>query len=239
MKKRRMIALLLSLVLLLCNTISVVAAEPAHAESGGPAPETESPAVDLSGVDMTQAYADGWNITTTDNPIVTEIDFSDAASVDLPYENTQDTDEASEFSADADAIPSADNQNPVASPILEILNYDSLKSDGSFTTETEFILLTRWEGEDLVYDPDGDQCYLLWNDAFPDGFIKGYAEDSHGAWAGYLIHLFNAGSYPFVFAFLDSNGGASQIISVVFDVMPRGDFEIIEGALSSSTDSKT
>lgn len=48
MKKRRMIALLLSLVLLLCNTISVVAAEPAHAESGGPAPETESPAVDLT-----------------------------------------------------------------------------------------------------------------------------------------------------------------------------------------------
>lgn len=48
MKKRRMIALLLSLVLLLCNTISVVAAEPAHAESGESAPDAEPSTVDLT-----------------------------------------------------------------------------------------------------------------------------------------------------------------------------------------------
>lgn len=239
MKKRRALALLLCLVLLLCNPISVAAVEPACPENVESTPMAEPSTVDLSGADIAQAYTDGWNITTTDNPIITEIDFSKSTSIDLSYENTQDTEGESEFSADDDTMPLTDNQNPVASPILEILNYDSLKPDGSFTTETEFILLTRWEGEDLVYDPDGDECYLLWNDSFPDGFIKGYAEDSHGAWAGYLIHLFNVGSYPFAFAFLDSNGGASQIISFVFDVVPRGDFEIIEGALSSSTDSKT
>ena len=60
MKNRRMIALLLSLVLLLCNTISVVAAEPAHVESGESAPDAELSTVDLSGADIAQAYTDGY-----------------------------------------------------------------------------------------------------------------------------------------------------------------------------------
>lgn len=90
MKKRKAIALLLSLVLLLCNSISVVAAEPAHVEAVDSASEMESSTVDLSEICSVQPYADGWNIATTENPILTEIDFSNAVSVDLSYGNVQD-----------------------------------------------------------------------------------------------------------------------------------------------------
>jgi len=137
------------------------------------------------------------------------------------------------------AIADGDSGNlpPVTNPMIFTLNPESLK-DGNATTDTIFFLATRWNHEDLCYDPEGGVLQLVYNTSFPAAYIE-YIEDiNNDAYAGFAIRIFNEGTYPFVFAFADDAGNSSEIFSLQFDIERRGVFTSFTGNLSSVTDVK-
>lgn len=46
-----------------------------------------------------------------------------------------------------------------------------------------------------------------------------------------MINISNRGTYPFVFALVDSSGESTEIASLVFDIISRGVFESVDGEL--------
>lgn len=170
-----------------------------------------------------------------------ELDFSNSVNVtselqryDASMHGAFGDYEGNLFTADNTALNLPENKPPVANPELVLMNPESLK-DGQYTTETMLFVATRWNNVDLCYDPEGSPLTIIKNDSFPDGYMN-YFEDSTGSVAGYAIQIFNAGTYPFVFAFQDIYGAASEIFAVNFNILHRGTFETIEGTLSSATD---
>lgn len=122
------------------------------------------------------------------------------------------------------------NQAPVANPILQPLNPE-VQIDGEYTTESRFFLFTRINDQELCYDPDGDTIELAWIEKdMPRGYIT---KVSQPAYDGYLIHIFNKGTYPFVFAFYDSFNELSPLLSFEFNIRGRADCQIINGDLST------
>ena len=128
----------------------------------------------------------------------------------------------------------AENQPPVTNTGIYLLNPESLK-DEEYTTETQYLIPKRLDGVDVCYDPEGGPIELIHNDSFPSGYVVD-ARNAPGLNAGYVIHIFNEGYYPFVFAFVDQDGGTSEIFSFVFDIVRRGVFEAVDGELTSVTD---
>lgn len=129
-----------------------------------------------------------------------------------------------------DVATQIENQAPIADPILMRVNPEA-QMNGEDTTESIFFLYTRVHDQYLCYDPDGDNIYLAWDATqLPEGYIAPLEADD---FAGYLIHIFNKGSYPFIFAFYDSFGAMSPILSTEFNIMSRADCEVIEGNLTS------
>lgn len=161
------------------------------------------------------------------------------------YKNTNTRSEQIDFSSAIDiplgtphpyngVMPMTDNQPPVAAPKILLINPETVLN-GKYTTATQFLLATRWNNQDLCYDPEGDSIQIIFNNPFPSGYIS-YYKTTDGSVEGYLIHIFNEGNYSFVFAFADSVGGASDIFSITFDIIRRGQCEIISGELSSLND---
>lgn len=174
---------------------------------------------------------------------------SDASSIDIPAnEETFDISKAIILTTELLHIATVDratpatengNQAPICEPRLGILNADSMKGD-QYTTESEFIILTKYNGQNLCYDPEGDLLAInVFND-FPIGYVNfNYYEHPSGTWGGYRIKIFNAGVYPLQFYFTDSLGASSGIMETTFEVIRRGEFETISDSFSSATDTKT
>lgn len=122
------------------------------------------------------------------------------------------------------------NQAPVANPILQTLNPE-VQIDGEYTTESIFFLFTRINDQELCYDPDGDTIKLVWiEEDLPRGYVT---EINQPNYDGYLIHIFNKGTYPFVFAFCDSFNELSPLLSFEFNIRGRADCQVINGELST------
>ena len=184
---------------------------------------TERPSVDLT----TQT------LETNFRKVLDEADLSSA--VDITADITQEDGSLSGTSKATDSLD-ADNQAPVANPQILILNPESMQ-DGKHTTGSIFFLATRLNGVDLCYDPEGDPLTLIHNTTFPNGYISTEEVDL-GENAGYVIQILSPGTYPFAFAFVDSQGSSSQTFSIVFDIIMRGKYEVIEDSLSSLSDVK-
>lgn len=135
-------------------------------------------------------------------------------------------------------IENEENQNPVGEPEIYLLNEDSLKN-GQYTNNSEFFIATRWDGVDLCYDPDGDPISIVYNTSFPGGYVTKVEDPQNNAYAGYMIRIIDPGVYPFAFVFVDPDGGATEPIVLQFDIVSRGDFEIIKGFLDTATDTET
>ena len=84
---------------------------------------------------------------------------------------------------------------------------------------------------------DDTELFIRDND-FPLGYIAKY-DDPSGSWGGYLVLIFNAGIYPLQFHFRDDFGARTETMSVVFEIVPRGNFETISDSFSSATETKT
>lgn len=168
-------------------------------------------------------------------PVYQELDFSNA--IDITSEVFGDRAAVTAVAGDVATMDLPENQPPVADPAFFVLNPETMR-DGNYTTETMFFIATRWNNTDLCYDPEGSPISIVYNSSFPAGYIT-FLEDTYGTYAGYAIHIFNVGTYPFVFAFTDMYGGMSEIFGINFDIISRGSFEIIEGSLSSVNDKKT
>lgn len=137
----------------------------------------------------------------------------------------------SDLMVQQEEIPAIEgNQAPVANPILQPLNPE-VQIDGEYTTESRFFLFTRINDQELCYDPDGDTINLAW---IEEDMPKGYITEVHQpAYDGYLIHIFNKGTYPFVFAFYDSFNELSPLLSFEFNIRGRADCQVINGELSA------
>lgn len=124
------------------------------------------------------------------------------------------------------------NQAPIAQPVLRRLN-EEVQIDGQDTTESIFVLFTRMNNVDLCYDPDGGKVDLKWDyNLLPLGYVS---EFDYGNNAGYLIYIFNEGSYPFNFCFVDEDGATSSTYSFTFEIRRRGSFETITGQLATES----
>lgn len=144
---------------------------------------------------------------------------------------------SAESSIGVENVSVIDNQTSVCAPELGIFNSDSMKGD-LYTTETDLIILTRYNNVDLCYDANGGPLqFTLLND-FPLGYIK-YDSDPNGTWKGYRIKIFNAGIYQLQFQFSDSSGAIFGPVTLPFEVVRRGEFETISDSFSSATDTKT
>ena len=177
----------------------------------------------------------GTTILNATETIYQELDLSNAVDITSEVLGNQTALKVAE--SDVVTIDLPENQPPIADPAFFVLNSETMK-DGKYTTETMFFIATRWNNVDLCYDPEGGPIYMVYNSSFPAGYIIPL-EDPYGTYAGYAIKIFNKGTYPFVFAFADMYGGASGAFGINFDIISRGDFEIIEGSLSSVNDKKT
>lgn len=135
------------------------------------------------------------------------------------------------------ATVDAQDSSLVSNPMIFVINPESLK-DGKATTDTLYFLATRWNNEDLCYDPAGGNLQIIYNTSFPSGYIEAMPEPANKEYAGYVIRIFNEGSYPFVFAFASDSGNTSEIYSLQFDIIRRGVFTSISDKLSSVTDVK-
>lgn len=143
--------------------------------------------------------------------------------------------EISKLDIGTDISVAAENQAPVANPLLFPVNDETMVS-GKPTTETVYYLLTRYNNEDLCYDPDGGNIEFVFNNEyFPSGYIEA-AASTDGSLKGYIITMFNEGTYPLVFTFVDDSGAMSDIFSAEFNVLRRGNFERINNEFSSSAD---
>ena len=189
------------------------------------------PVVDLNVPTEPISYSNDSNYWKSNGVTLSNMDFSDA--VEIPIASLREgaqTEDDPMYLADIDAQDLPENQPPVAEPQLFVMNPESMK-DGQYTTETLFFLATRWNSTDLCYDPEGGPISLIYNDSsFPSAYIR-YYEDNYGTMAGYAILIFNEGTYPFAFAFMDQYGGASEPVGLNFPIIRRGYFETIEGEL--------
>lgn len=186
---------------------------------------------------QTSAFVNGKDITVLNNtePVYQTLDFSNA--IDITSEMFEDQATVTAVVDDAVTMDLPENQPPVSDPAFFVLNPETLK-DGKYTTETMFFIATRWNNTDLCYDPEGSPISIVYNSSFPAGYIT-FLEDPNGTYAGYAIKIFNVGTYPFAFAFTDMYGGVSEVLGINFEIISRGNFEIIEGSLSSVNDKKT
>jgi len=174
------------------------------------------------------------------NPTIRDIDLSTAINVTEEFLGKPAM--LDKFSTDSQFTPAdttiptdlPENQPPVDNCEFLFLNPESLK-DGQYTTDSQFLLVTRYNNVDLCYDPDGTDFYFVTNSEFPTGYYE-YVSSSDGSLAGYLFNFFNAGSYLLGYAFIDIYGGKSETVIVRFDIASRGAFEVIEGELDSVTD---
>lgn len=177
------------------------------------------PTIDLPVRDSTGEFT-----IIDDAPVSQNLDFSNA--IDLTAELVE-----------GGILPAnvPENQAPVADPYVFVGNPDSMR-DGKYTTETWFFIATRWNNTDLCYDPEGGPLYLATTEDFPAGYITPLSDTDYGTWAGYVVNIFNVGTYPFVFAFQDAYGGMSQRFSLEFDIISRGVFKTIEDFTTSGVE---
>lgn len=145
-------------------------------------------------------------------------------------------DSGSAENADPTALP--ENQVPVGTPELLVLNPESMR-DGKYTTDTIFFIATRWNNTDICYDPEGGPIELVFESSIPSGYVQKLVDETYGTYAGYAIQILQPGVHPFVFAIVDRYGGMSDIYSVTFDIVTRADVQTIEGALTAATDVET
>lgn len=254
---KRIISMMLSLALLLSFSMIVANASDGEAmmingptstllDDAGVMQNIQSPisedyaiskAIDLP-AKQTSTFNDGRGgmVFYSTEPIYQELDFSNA--IDITAEVFGEHTSINVAMDDVATTDLPENQPPVADPAFLVLNPETMR-DGKYTTETRFFIATRWNNTDLCYDPEGGPIYLVNNSSFPEGYKLGYFEDPNGTFAGYVINIFNKGTYPFAFLFADMYGGASQTFGIVFDIISRGVFETIDGSLSSVYDKKT
>lgn len=194
-------------------------------------------AIDLPAKQVsTFSGGNGKTILDDTNPLYQELDFSKAIDITSEvFGKHASTDAAIDDVATMD-LP--ENQPPVADPAFILMNPETMR-DGKFTTATMLFIATRWNNTDLCYDPEGSPISLVCNSSFPAGYISELIVDPDGTFAGYLVNIFNKGTYPFAFVFADMYGGVSETFGDIFDVISRGVFETIDGSLSSVNDKKT
>lgn len=178
----------------------------------------ECPTIDLPVRELTGEFT-----IIDDAPVFQNLNFSDALDI------------TAEVVESSSILPMdvPENQAPVADPYIFVGNPDSMR-DGKYTTETWFFIATRWNNIDLCYDPEGGPLYLAFTEDFPAGYITPLADTNYGTWAGYVINMFNVGTYPFLFAFQDAYGGMSQLFLIEFNIISRGVFETIEDSTTSA-----
>ena len=167
------------------------------------------------------------------------VDFSKAIEVPAAItkaSNEVALDSGSAENADPTALP--ENQVPVGTPELLVLNPESMR-DGKYTTDTIFFIATRWNNTDICYDPEGGPIELVFESSIPSGYVQKLVDETYGTYAGYAIQILQPGVHPFVFAIVDRYGGMSDIYSVTFDIVTRADVQTIEGALTAATDVET
>lgn len=190
---------------------------------------------DISGVSSVE------NLSPVETLDASTLDFSSAINVTdaVLAENNESNGNGEDRSINnIQYIENEENQNPVGEPEIYLLNEDSLKN-GQYTNNSEFFIATRWDGVDLCYDPDGDPISIVYNTSFPGGYVTKVEDPQNNAYAGYMIRIIDPGVYPFAFVFVDPDGGATEPIVLQFDIVSRGDFEIIKGSLDTATDTET
>ncbi|NCE66335.1 hypothetical protein D1159_17605 [Pseudoflavonifractor sp. 524-17] len=228
---KRFWSMLLCLAMVLSLGVTALAAEPVEEEisllpdnaeplSYTIGSGTRTPAVDLP---QESATSTGNGLTLVEPRVSEEeIDFSSAILI------AGEVSDNSIMTADV-----ADNQAPVGKPSIFVINPESM-IDGQYTTATIFYIATRWNNQDLCYDPEGGPLFLATNN-FPAGYITELNDEDYGTYAGYAVRIFNRGSYFFQFAISDMYNGMTPVTSLNLNIISRGVFETIDGSLTSAT----
>lgn len=181
----------------------------------------ECPTVDLSDSQVRISDDNSGYVILPDTPTDQSLDTSHV--VDITSELVE---------SGASPIDSPENQAPVADPFMFVGNPESMR-DGKYTTDTWIMIATRWNNQDLCYDPEGGPLSLVTTEDFPLGYITPVADTDNGTWAGFVVKIFNTGNYPFLFAFADNYGGISRSFYLDLDIISRGVFETISGSVAA------
>lgn len=126
------------------------------------------------------------------------VDFSKA--IEVPTTITEASNEVALDSGLAENVdPTAlpENQAPVGTPELLVLNPDSMR-DGKYTTDTIFFIATRWNNTDICYDPEGGPIEMVFESSIPSGYVQKLVDETYGTYAGYAIQILQPGVHPFV-----------------------------------------
>lgn len=191
--------------------------------------KTELPSIDLQPSDS-NVY-EGYYVMGNKGSTSQKLTFSNNDSLQLKTVEPSKINMISDMIAyQTEELLQDTNQAPISNPYLVRLN-EEVQIDGQDTTDSIFFLFTRMNNTDLCYDPDGDEISMIWNNTLPKGYVTPYDD---GANAGFFIQIFNAGDYPFVFAFVDTKGAMSQVLAFEFHIRSRGVFNTIDGELTSN-----
>lgn len=109
-----------------------------------------------------------------------------------------------------------------------ILNEDSLRN-GNITTDTQIAWL--WDYADV----DNDSLKEQYVAGFPSYYLLGILEGN----IGFVTQFSNPGQYDVLYQAVDSAEEASNIVGYTVTVVPKEDFQAIEGTFSSATDVQT
>jgi len=178
-------------------------------------------------VDLTETNIEenGYTVIASENPISAPLNPSSVQTIDLQS--------VGQKMLSAAELP--ENQPPIGTPELIIENPDSMKN-GQYTTDSKFLIVTSYNGQDLVSDPEGGPLNLTFNSSFPAGYFSAF---DNGLYKGFEVHMFHIGYYVLNFAFTDQVGDMSDNMwTMNFDIIRRGDYTILEDSFSSATDMK-
>lgn len=117
---------------------------------------------------------------------------------------------------------------PLSTITPYILNTDSLK-DGKITTDTRIAWLNDFS------DADGDTL----KDYSFGGFPLRYLVDGKAYADGFITQFKDPGNYNVLYRAIDSSGEWSEDTGYTVKVVPVEDYQVMEGSLSSETDTVT